>query len=274
MNTQSNIPLVRLKRAKQTPYNPLSGIADPTQMIRKLDAFGVGYLKEAVNIWDSLEQRDDLVRAVASKRKKAVGRQGWTVLIHESLPADRRADLSRQSFGASAEAQTHAAALEHFYTNLRCENTLDPSERGGLARKGSSRLAVLTSKLLCRPMMDSIGKRQTAKRFAKPVVQISAVHEIVWSTNAAAPLSQTSSQTLSDASVPSAAQDLCDLRSLLFNNPHSATGSSPFCSSSPFANHSRFSTLFHALPPYFWWGRGGPSHRLQSSVPRIRFHAH
>ena len=228
MNTQSNIPLVRLKRAKQARYNPLSGIADP-------DAFEVGYLKEAVNIWDSLEQRDDLVRAVASKRKKAVGRQGWTILIHESLPADRR-----------AEAQAHAAALGHFYTNLRCENALDRSERGGF-------------KLLCRQMMDAIGKRQTAKRFVKPVVQISAVHEIVWRTNAAAP----SSQTLSDASVPSAVQDLCDLRSLLFNNPHSAMGSFSFCSSSPFANHSRFSTLFNALPPYFCGG-GGTSHRLQS----------
>ena len=143
MNTQSNIPLERLKRAKQNRYNPLSSIADPAQMTRKLDAFEVGYLKESVNIWDLLEQRDDLVRAVVSKRKKAVGRQGWTVLIHESLPADRR-----------AEAQAHADALEHFYTNLRCENALDRSERGGF-------------KLLCRQMMDAVGKRF-------------AVHEIVW----------------------------------------------------------------------------------------------
>ena len=255
MNTQSNIPRVRLKRARQTRYNPLSNAIRSSSFCTLNSKICTSI---PVNIWDSLEQRDDLVRAVASKRKKAVGRQGWTVLIHESLPADRRADLSRQSFGASAEAQAHADALEHFYQNLRCESALGRSERGGLARKGSSRLSVLSSKLLCRQMMDSIGKRQTAKRFVKPVVQISAVHEIVWRTNAASLLSETSSQTLSDASVPSAVQDLCDLRSLLFNNPHSAMGSFSFCSSSPFANHSRFSTLFNALPPYFCGGRGGP----------------
>jgi phage gp29-like protein len=101
MNTQSNLPLV-LKRAKHNRYNPLSSIGDPAQLTRKLDAFEAGYLRDAVNIWDSLEQRDDVIRAVVSKRKKAVGRQGWTVLIHESLPANRR-----------AEAETHAAALEH-----------------------------------------------------------------------------------------------------------------------------------------------------------------
>src|SRR5688572_22574267 len=99
MNTQSNLSLARLKRAKQSRYNPLPSITDPAQLTRKLDAFEVGYFKEAVNIWDSLEQRDDLARSVVSKRKKAVGRQGWTILLHESLPADRRADLSRQSFG-------------------------------------------------------------------------------------------------------------------------------------------------------------------------------
>jgi hypothetical protein len=42
-------------------------------MTRKLDAFESGYLKDAVNIWDALEQRDDLIRTVVSKRKKAVG---------------------------------------------------------------------------------------------------------------------------------------------------------------------------------------------------------
>src|SRR5688572_25835664 len=134
MNMQTNISLGRLKRAKQTRYNPLPGIGDPGQLTRKLDAFEVGHLKDAVNIWDSLEQRDDLVRSVVSKRKKAVGRQGWTVLIHESLPAVRR-----------AEAQAHADALEHFYANIRCENALDRSERGGF-------------KLLCRSEERRVGK--------------------------------------------------------------------------------------------------------------------
>ena len=109
MNTQSNLSLVRLRRAKQSRYNPLMSLGDPAQLTRRLDAFEVGYLKDAVNIFDLLEQRDDLIRSVVSKRKKAVGRQGWTVLIH-------------------------------FYQNLRCENALDRSERGGSASSKPERL--------------------------------------------------------------------------------------------------------------------------------------
>jgi phage gp29-like protein len=129
MNTHTQLTLNRLKRAKQTRFNPLTSISDPAQIARKLDAFEVGYIKEVVNIWDTLEQRDDLIRAVVSKRKKAAGRQGWTVLIRDSVPPARR-----------AEAEEHAAALEYFYENLRCENALDRAERGGF-------------KLLARQMM-------------------------------------------------------------------------------------------------------------------------
>jgi hypothetical protein len=89
MNTQSNILLGRLKRAKQNRCNPPSSITDPHSA-----------LPSRVNILDSFEQRDDHVRAVVSKRKKAVGRQGWTVLIHESLPAARRAEAERRSHSA------------------------------------------------------------------------------------------------------------------------------------------------------------------------------
>src|SRR5262245_19334086 len=135
MNTQTQLTMTRLQRAKRLRYNPLSGISDPSQIANKLDAFEVGYLKDAVNIWDTLEQRDDLIRAVVSKRKKAAGRQGWTVLIRDSVTAEQR-----------EEAELHAAALEFFYENLRCENALDRAERGGF-------------KLLAKQMMDAVGKR-------------------------------------------------------------------------------------------------------------------
>src|ERR1051326_7321702 len=106
MNTHSHLNLSRLKRAKQNRYNPLPSLTDPLQLTRKLDAFEAGYLKDVVNIWDSLEKRDDLIRTVVSKRKKSIGRQGWTVLVHGDVPADRH-----------PEAQAHAAALEYFYQN-------------------------------------------------------------------------------------------------------------------------------------------------------------
>src|SRR5688572_15629502 len=133
MNTTTQLTLTRLKRAKQTRYNPLSGISNPDQIGRKLYAFNGGYLKDAAAIWDALEERDDLIRAVVSKRRKATGRQGWTVLIRDSVANEQR-----------QEAEQHAAALEHFYQNLHCENALDRGEKGGF-------------KLLCRQMMDAIG---------------------------------------------------------------------------------------------------------------------
>jgi hypothetical protein len=112
-------------------------------MSRHLDAFNGGYLREAAAIWDLLEERDDLIRAVVSKRKKSVARQGYTVLLNEDLlPAQK------------AEAREHAGALEFFYRNLECENAIDSCEKGGF-------------KLLIRQMMDAVGKRF-------------AVHEIVW----------------------------------------------------------------------------------------------
>ena len=156
MNTTSQISLAHLRRRKQARFNPLSTVTNPTDVGKKLDAFEAVYLKDIATIWDALEQRDDLIRAVVAKRKKAVGRQGWTVLTKESIPADRQ-----------PEAEAHAAALEYFNQNLRCENALDRAEQCGLARQGSSRLAVQSSKLLCRQMMDAVGKRF-------------AVHEIVW----------------------------------------------------------------------------------------------
>jgi hypothetical protein len=123
-------------------FNPLRTLG-PEALSRHLDDFRVGRLRGAVNIFDLLEERDDLLRGVISKRKKAVARHGWTVIPLPNLsPAEQ------------AEAREHVAALEYFYQHLECENALDTAERGGF-------------KLLARQMMDAVGKRF-------------AVHELVW----------------------------------------------------------------------------------------------
>ena len=108
-----------------------------------LDSFEAGHLREAVAVWDALEQRDDLLRGVISKRKKSVARHGWTVLPKAGLPESQ-----------AAEARAHVSALQFFYQHLECEHAVDTAEKGGF-------------KLLARQMMDAVGKRF-------------AVHEIVW----------------------------------------------------------------------------------------------
>ena len=140
-----------LSRAKKSRFNPLTNLTAVT-LARHLDAFDAGQLREAALIWDALEQRDDLLRGVISKRKKSVARHGWTVLPASGL-----------SEGQKAEAEAHAAALNFFYRNLECEHGVDAAERGGF-------------KLLARQMMDAVGKRF-------------AVHEIVWKECAAQGLS-------------------------------------------------------------------------------------
>ncbi|HVK58987.1 MAG TPA: DUF935 family protein, partial [Candidatus Kapabacteria bacterium] len=148
MKTTPNDGLIAL-RAKKWRFNPLTAL-QPTTLARHLDAFDAGHLKDAVLIWDALEQRDDLLRGVISKRKKSVARHGWTVLQKENL-----------NYAEKVNAERHVEALQFFYSNLECENAVDTSERGGM-------------KLLARQMMDAVGKRF-------------AVHEIIWKECHSAP---------------------------------------------------------------------------------------
>src|SRR5688500_12532715 len=129
-------------RAKKWRFNPLTNL-QPTSLGRHLDAFEAGNLREAALIWEALEQRDDLLRGVISKRKKSVARHGGTVL-----------KIANFSGAEKTRATEHARALEHFYSHLECEHAVDTAERGGF-------------KLLARQMMDAVGKRF-------------AVHEIIW----------------------------------------------------------------------------------------------
>lgn len=148
MNTTTLIPAIQRRRAQRWRFNPLRRL-DPETLSRHIDAFEAGRLREAVEIFEALEQRDDLLRAVVSKRKKAVGRHGWTILPMPGIDP-----------GREAEARAHAAALDHFYRHLQCGHALDTAERGGF-------------NLLVRQMMDAVGKGH-------------AVHEMVWTAETAA----------------------------------------------------------------------------------------
>ncbi len=132
----------RISRFIQSRFNPMRDLTSES-LSRHLDAFETGNLRGAALAWDAIEKRDDIMKTVAPKRKKAVARHGWEVLI----PSDLRPDQL-------AQAQQHADALQYFYSNLTCTNALDENERG-------------TFKLLVRQMMDAVGKRYAA-------------HEIVW----------------------------------------------------------------------------------------------
>lgn len=129
MKTTTTLPPARLRHSRRSAFNPVRSLT-PEHLTRQLDSFHAGYLAEAARLWEVIEQRDDVVKAVAAKRKKAPARFGWDVEADDNSP----------------QALRHKASLEDFYRHLETTSVVDQNERGGLP-------------LLLRQMMDAIGKR-------------------------------------------------------------------------------------------------------------------
>src|SRR5687767_1773318 len=132
----------QLQLALRARCNPLRTIT-PDGLATAHDEFDRGYLRTAAMMWEIIEDRDDLVKSVAGKRKKNIARNGFEVVTFCKECAD--------DYG---EALKQKKALEDFYNRLAVTNALDANERGGF-------------KLLVRQMVDAVGKKY-------------AVHEIVW----------------------------------------------------------------------------------------------
>lgn len=126
---ESRLSPDRILQAKRSRFNPLRGLT-PERLAHQLDSFNVGYLREMALTWDAIERRDYILKIVAPKRKKAVARHGWEILMVDDSP----------------EAAAHKEALEIFYNNVTATDALNENERGGFS-------------LLVRQMMDAIGKK-------------------------------------------------------------------------------------------------------------------
>lgn len=129
LKTASSLPAARLSLSSRSRFNPISQLT-PDLLTRTLNRFHTGDLQQAALLWESIEQRDDLVKAVCTKRKKAPARFGWEIELLED----------------SAQAHRHRKALETFYQTLHISHATDRNEQGGFS-------------LLVRQMMDCIGKR-------------------------------------------------------------------------------------------------------------------
>lgn len=129
MKTQSILNSQRVLASRRARFTPIRSLT-PESLTRILDGFHAGELRSAALLWEAIEQRDDVVKAVATKRKKAAARFGWEVLAEEG----------------DDEALQHKAVLEDFYRNIEVTHACDRNERGGFS-------------LLLRQMMDAVGKR-------------------------------------------------------------------------------------------------------------------
>ncbi len=129
MRTNSVFTGERIQKSLRARFNPVKELT-PESLVRMLDSFNAGELRSAALAWETIEQRDDLLKTVAMKRKKGPGRFGWFV----------------EAVDESEAAQRHKATLEFFYRNLTVTHACDGNQRGGLS-------------LLVQQMMDAVGKR-------------------------------------------------------------------------------------------------------------------
>lgn len=129
MKTSSIIQPGRVQASRRARFTPIRSLT-PETLTSILDSFHAGELRAAALLWEAIEQRDDVLKAVACKRKKAPARFGWEVVTDDN----------------SDESLQHKAALEAFYRSVEASHACDRNERGGLPL------------LLCQ-MMDAVGKR-------------------------------------------------------------------------------------------------------------------
>ena len=112
MKTISQISEMRVKNSMRARFNPIKTLT-PDSLSQMLDAFSSGHMKLAAMTWDAIERRDDVIRGVASKRKKSVARLNWEILAIDD----------------SNLAKDQKAALEFFYNNLVATNACDETIR-------------------------------------------------------------------------------------------------------------------------------------------------
>ncbi len=125
---ESAVTPERVRVYLRSRFNPIRGLT-PESLSRQLDDFRAGYLREFAMTMDVIEDRDDILKCVAPKRKKSVARNDYDILTVEDSPRAKR----------------HKDVLEHFYNNLTCTSAVNLNQRGGL-------------RLLIRQMMDAVGK--------------------------------------------------------------------------------------------------------------------
>ncbi len=141
LKTKPAITTERVSRDRLARFSPIRSLT-PETLSRQLDEFQAGNFRRIGPTWEAIERRDDVIRGVASKRKKAVARLNWEVLTVDDSP----------------EAQEQRKALEFFYGQLTATSAVDQNQRGGFA-------------LLVEQMMDAVGKKYSMHEIVWEPVQ-------------------------------------------------------------------------------------------------------
>ncbi|MCX6994148.1 MAG: DUF935 family protein [Kiritimatiellaeota bacterium] len=138
----SHVSSERVQSFIRSRFNPIRTLS-PQLLSQYLDEFKAGYLRSCALTFEAIEDRDDTLKGVAGKRKKAAARNGWEILTLDSIDESQK-----------TEAASHKQVLLDFYNNITVTSAIDLNQRGQVS-------------LLVRQMMDAVGKQY-------------AVHEIIW----------------------------------------------------------------------------------------------
>ncbi len=96
-----------------------------------LDSFERGTLAPAVQLWEQMAARDDVLSNVKNKREKALARRTWDIVCEDD----------------SADAKEHAAILRDFWDNhAEAVSAFDANETGGVARLVRQMLSAVSYK--------------------------------------------------------------------------------------------------------------------------------
>lgn len=143
IQSPSRITPERARNEIQARFNPLRGLT-PQRVVKLLEDYDRGEVRDCAWMMEKVEKTDDMVKTVAGKRKKALGRLDWSIKPYESW----------EDFGNAQELQAQTEFLQHLYNSIETTHALERNMRGGL------RAAVMQ-------MADAVGKGY-------------AVHEIDW----------------------------------------------------------------------------------------------
>ena len=70
-------------RWRQQRFNPLRSLT-PERLASALDSHAAGDIRQAALIFETIEQREAIVRSVMTKRKAAVARRDWQVVVPDA----------------------------------------------------------------------------------------------------------------------------------------------------------------------------------------------
>lgn len=110
----------RLWYHKLTRFNPIRQLK-PETLAHYFDLFQQGYLRYLDLMVDAIENRDPILKNVIAKRKAAVKRLRWEIIIQSDLDA-----------GEQSQAEAQKEKLFQFYNNLRATSAVDLNIEGGV----------------------------------------------------------------------------------------------------------------------------------------------